>query len=267
MFFTKVVFKDREIQSERLELTDKKSLYFFGPNLTLKNCTLILKVSARNLLMRGATKFIDCTFEVKQELKNHQDWITASLKGCRFKGRLSGCDFGHWPEYGKEPEYQLGSIEDCDFTEARLDGCRFHGGDPRTLRFPRWPCFTFLDPVGKSRELSTLQWPGNIGPVVIEDLASYPPSTTALTWFAPDFAKRSPWPAHGGRALAEAHLLKKCDDRVLPNAHPPAASDQPSATGHFYGFSLSRCSSVNTSWPARLPGRQSADSAFTVRSG
>ncbi|OJT26746.1 hypothetical protein BO221_01595 [Archangium sp. Cb G35] len=185
-----VVFEERELENERLELTDKEANYILGPNLTLKNCTLVLKVSARRLSLKRA-RFINCTFEVKQELKNYPYWITTSLKGCRFKGRLSGCDFGHWPEYGKELEYQLGSIEDCDFSEARLDGCRFHGCDTRTLRFPRWPCFTFLDPVGNSRELSTVQWPGNIGPVVIEDLASYPPSTTALTWFAPDFAKRS----------------------------------------------------------------------------
>ncbi|OJT20618.1 hypothetical protein BO221_32050 [Archangium sp. Cb G35] len=190
MIAKKVFYENTQLEHERLGLTDKGTLYFLGRNLTLKNCTLVLKVAASNLFIRDV-RFTDCTFEVKQELKNHQQWIRASLKGCQFKGRLSGCDFGHWPEYGKEPEYQLGSIEDCDFSEARLDGCRFHGCDTRTLRFPRWPCFTFLDPVGNSRELSTVQWPGNIGPVVIEDLASYPPSTTALTWFAPDFAKRS----------------------------------------------------------------------------
>ncbi|MFY0529443.1 pentapeptide repeat-containing protein [Archangium gephyra] len=185
-----VIIENKELENERLELTDKDSVYFLGPNLTLRNCTVLLKVSARNLIIIGA-QFTDCTFEVKQELKNHQQWIKASLKGCRFKGRLSGCDFGHWPEYGKEPEYQLGSIEDCDFSEARLDGCRFHGCDTTTLRFPKWPCFTFLDPVGRSRQLSTVRWPGSIGRVVIEDLADYPPSTSALTWFAPDFAKRS----------------------------------------------------------------------------
>ena len=27
-----------------------------------------------------------------------QRWVAASLKGCRFKGCFSGCDFGHWPE-------------------------------------------------------------------------------------------------------------------------------------------------------------------------
>ena len=182
-----VIFKDKEIENERLELTDKNSLYFLGPNLSLRNCTIILKVSARNLIIVGA-RFVDCTFEVKQELKNHQQWVKASLKGCRFKGRLTGCDFGHWPDYGTGWEH--GAIEDCDFTEARLDGCRFHGCDTSTLRFPKWPCFTFLDPIGRSRELNSVQWPGRFGPVVVEDLYDQPPSTKALTFFAPAEAKR-----------------------------------------------------------------------------
>ncbi|WNG34633.1 hypothetical protein F0U60_13940 [Archangium minus] len=189
MFFTKVVFKDREIENERLELTDKKSLYFLGPNLTLKNCTLILKVSGRNLLIRGGTRLIDCSIEVNQELKNHQEWVFASLEGCRFKGRLSGCEFGRWPGYSEGWEH--GSIEDCDFTEARLDGCRFHGCDPSTLRFPKWPCFTFLDPIGRSQALDRIQWPGRFRPIIVEGQYRDPPSTMAVSLFAPMEAKRA----------------------------------------------------------------------------
>ena len=166
------------------------SLYFLGPQLTLRNCTVLLKVSARHLRIVQETQFIDCSFDVKQELKNHQDWVFASLKGCRFKGRLSGCDFGHWPDYSSLPGYQHGSIEDCDFTEALLDGCRFMGCDPTTLRFPKWPCFTLLDPIGRSRELNSVQWPGRVGPIVIQTLSKQPPSTVALTENAITLAKR-----------------------------------------------------------------------------
>ena len=182
MLANKVFYKDKELENERLELTDKGSLYFLGSNLTLRNCTLVLKVSARNLFLDGV-RFIDCTFEVKQELKNHQQWVFASLKGCRFKGRLSGCDFGRWPGYAEGWEH--GSIEDCDFSEARLDGCRFMGCDPSTLRFPKWPCFTFLDPIRRAPELCGVKWPGIFGDVVIEKLHKQPPSTRALTLFAP----------------------------------------------------------------------------------
>jgi hypothetical protein len=184
-----VIFEDKALENERLELTGRDAHYFLGPHLTLRRCTVILKVSAKRLFINQA-RFIDCTFEVKQELKNHQDWIGASLERCRFKGRLSGCDFGHWPEYSSAPWCQFGSIEDCDFTEARLDGCRIMGSDPATIRFPKWPCFTILDPIGRARELNSVQWPGRFGSVVIEDLYDQPPPTKALTLFAPAEAKR-----------------------------------------------------------------------------
>jgi len=184
-----VIIENKQIEDERLEVTDKDSLYFLGPNLTLRNCTVILKVPARRLHILGA-RFIDCTIDVKQELKNHQQWICASLKGCRFKGRLSGCDFGHWPEYLDEPEYQYGFIEDCDFTEARLDGCRFMGCDPRTLQFPPWPCFTILDPIHNAPELRSVKWPGQFGTIVVKHLHERPRPTMAITYHAPSVAKR-----------------------------------------------------------------------------
>jgi hypothetical protein len=202
MLAKKVFYENMALENERLELTDKGSIYFLGRNLLLRNCTLVLKVAARNLFTRGV-RFIDCTFEVKQELKNHQDWIRSSLKGCRFRGRLSGCDFGHWPEYGSEPEYQLGSIEDCDFSEARLDGCRFIGCDPSTLRFPKWPCFTFLDPIGRSRELNSVQWPGSFRPIVVDGPYRDPPATMAVTCFAPTEAKRHDSTPEAFKALIE----------------------------------------------------------------
>jgi hypothetical protein len=183
-----VVFKDQEIENERFELTDTKANYILGPNLTLRNCTLVLKVSARRLGFKQP-RFIDCTFEVKQELKNYQSWVAASLKGCRFKGRLTGCDFGHWPEYMSLPWYQHGSIEDCDFTEARMDGCRIMGSDPATLRFPKWPCFTILDPIGRASELRGLTWPGRYGELIRDMLPKHPPPTSALTYYAPSAAK------------------------------------------------------------------------------
>ena len=184
-----VIIEGKEIANERLELTDTNSIYSLGPNLTLRNCTLVLKVSARHLFFEGA-RFIDCTFEVKQELKNHQAWVAASLKGCRFKGRFSGCDFGHWPDYSSLPWYQHGSIEDCDFTEARLDACRIMGSDPATLRLPKWPCFTFLDSVARAPELRSAKWPGTFGAVVVDNLHTHPPPTRALTYYAPAAAKR-----------------------------------------------------------------------------
>jgi uncharacterized protein YjbI with pentapeptide repeats len=181
-----VVFKNQELENERLELTDKNSLYYLSTGLILRNCTIVLKVPASRLIINQA-HFINCTFEVKQELKNYQQWVFASLKGCRFKGRFSGNDFGHWPDYAQGAEY--GAIEDCDFSEARLDGCRFIGCDPRTLRFPRWPCFTFLEPFRHISNLRRVKWPGWFGDIAVKNLQKDPPGTVAVTFHAPSAVK------------------------------------------------------------------------------
>ncbi len=181
-----VVFKNQVIEDRRLELTDKNSLYYLSTGLVLRNCTVILKVPARNLVIDQAS-FLDCTFEVKQELKNFQEWIGASLKGCRFKGRLCGNSFGHWPGYAKG--YEHGAIEDCDFTEARLDDCRFMGCDPDTLRLPGWPHFTVVDVARRAPELLRVPWPGRLGGGTVRVLTQQPPETAALTMFAPLVAK------------------------------------------------------------------------------
>ncbi|ATB38173.1 hypothetical protein CYFUS_003606 [Cystobacter fuscus] len=206
MLATKAVLKNREIKNERLELTDKGSLYFLGPELTLSHCTVVLKVSARSLLIREGTRFIDCTFEVKKELKNHQDWVFASLKGCRFKGRLSGCEFGRWPDYSEGWEH--GSIDACDFSEAHLDGCRFHGCDMSTLQLPLWPCFTILDPLRRGPELVARQWPGDVG-IAMKGHLREPPSTVAVTWSASVLAKEG-----GTTPEAIKAVLDQCEGIV-----------------------------------------------------
>jgi len=181
-----VIYKDREMEGERLELTDnKEGNYYLGPNLTLRRCTVVTRVSAGWLHIRP-TRFIDCAIQVKQELKNH-DWSSAFLRGCRFTGRLTGCDFGHRSPY--LPGRENGGIEDCDFTEARLQGCRFHGCDMRTIRLPPWPCFTILDPIGRSQELNNLEWPGR-SHIIVGSTHMDPPSTVAYTYHAPTVAKR-----------------------------------------------------------------------------
>ena len=183
-----VVIRNKEIENERVELTNKGSLYFLGPNLIVRNCTLVCKIPGRQLSF-DSVRFVDCTFDVKQELKNHQSWVATSLKGCRFKGKFTGCDFGHWPEYSSLPGDQHGFIEDCDFSEARMDGCRIMGCDPATIRFPKWPCFTLLDPIGHAAELRGARWPDLFKRVIIDDLHDDPPQTRSITYHAPSVAK------------------------------------------------------------------------------
>jgi hypothetical protein len=177
-----VNLEDKVLENERLEL-HPGVVYFLGPGLTLRNCTLVFRVSARNLIIPGA-RFTGCTFDIKKELKNF-GLEHAFLEGCKFTGRLSGNDFGQWPDSPRP-----GHIQDCDFSAAQLDGCRFLACDTSTIRFPSWPCFTLLNPIQRARELSAAPWPGDIGPVVMSNFEDRPPTTMAITYSAPALAKR-----------------------------------------------------------------------------
>jgi len=194
---SQVNLENTELANERLEI-GSDVVYFLGPNLTLRNCTLVLKIAARNLVIPQA-RFIDCSFLVKRELKNFR-WDTAHLKGCRFTGRFSGNDFGELPySPGK------GSIEGCDFTEAMLQSCRFVGCDASTLRLPGWPCFTLVDPVRRSHELSSYPWPGDIS-LMMQVLSRSPRTTAAVTLSALNLAKR-----YGTTPEAIKAVLEKLD--------------------------------------------------------
>ncbi len=182
MWLTNVIFEDRVIDNERLELGGEDALYFLGRNLTLRHCTLVLRVPAQRLHVNQA-RIIDSTVEVKKELKNFR-WCGAFLKGCKFTGRLTGCDFGRWTGSPEE-----GGIEDCDFSASQLQGCRFIGCDASTLQFPPWPCFTILDPVRRLSKLSKVPWPGQVG-ILVKTLSASPPETVAVTLSATVLGKR-----------------------------------------------------------------------------
>ncbi|WNG44869.1 hypothetical protein F0U60_12770 [Archangium minus] len=191
-------YKDREIVGERLELP-AGALYWLGPNLTLRNCTVVISVASRWLtLMSG--QFIDCTIQAKGELKNKR-WARMSFKGCHFKGRFTGNDFGFRED--DLDKWRLGGIENCDFSEARLDGCRFYNCDMRTIRLPRWPCFTILEPVQRAAELARLKWPGLFGSVIIEGLPEQEVCVVAVAYHAPSVAERLDTTAEELRAVLE----------------------------------------------------------------
>ena len=190
-----ITFRDREIANERLILESRTELYYLGPALTLRNCTLVVKVP-RKALVLNQVNLIDCTIEVARVLKDYQ-WDRVHLKGCRFKGRFVGNDFGNRRDTNK------GSIVDCDFSEAHLDATRFLDCDTRTLRFPRWPFFTLFDPVRRSGQLQSLPWPTRLGRLQMECLAEAPPETMAVTYSAVEFAKRSGTTPEAIKAVVE----------------------------------------------------------------
>ena len=188
--------ENRDVENERIEV-NSGDIAFLGPNLTLRKCTLVLRIAARNLIL-VKPRLIDCTIEVKKELKNLR-WCKATLKGCRFTGAMTGSDFGPWP-YDESPE--RGSIEDCDFTGARLDACRFIDCDISTLKLPSWPHFTLLDPMRRKSELLAVKWPGTAH-ITVEALMMSPPQTMAATYSATVLAKHADTTEEAIRAVLD----------------------------------------------------------------
>lgn len=174
-------FMNTEIKDERLVLDSKTEVYYLGQGVILRGCTLILRVPARALVVANA-RFIDCSIEVKQELKNFR-WDAAVFEGCRISGKFLGNDFGSWPGSN-----YTGGIEGCDLTAARLHLCRFVGCDASTLRFPRWPCFTLLDTYRRGHELETLKLPWRQG-LPLSNFTEDPPTTAAVSFVATALAK------------------------------------------------------------------------------
>jgi hypothetical protein len=156
-----------------------------------------------DLLHLVGVRFIDCTIEVKRQLKEVR-WYKAHLKGCRFTGRLFSCDFGRRSDPVAAYHEDVGGIEDCDFTAAHVHACRFVGCDASTLKFPRWPYFTLLEPYRRHREFASMMWPRKIRSW-FTGFDEYPENTAAMTYSATALAKQADVTEDRIRALLEGH--------------------------------------------------------------
>ncbi len=173
---------DATLENQTVELTDKREHHYLGPSLVLVGCRVVIQAPASALTVT-TVRMTKCHIDVKKKLSSFR-WCNAFLEECRFTGTLVGSDFGHWPEVF-DP---AGGIRSCDFSEARLDGCRFIGCDMNTMRLPAWPCFTILNPVARATELAAIAWPGDLR-FAIDTFRVSPPTTAAITSWAPALVK------------------------------------------------------------------------------
>ncbi|HVX91238.1 MAG TPA: hypothetical protein VHC20_06485 [Candidatus Paceibacterota bacterium] len=85
----------------------------------------------------------------------------AHFINCKFHGVFSGVSFGRSPR--TEFDGDFGGIENCDFTDATLDGCRFFNVDASTLRLPEWPHVVLHDFNQRAHDVAATTWPGKLG--------------------------------------------------------------------------------------------------------
>jgi hypothetical protein len=143
-------FKHIKLVGECISLSDD-AVNFLGPELTLQDCIVNSDCSGRAISESGVRMYGGC-FSQLRPLHNHA-FERAHFNGVKFSGAFVGCDFGNWDSL------EIGSIENCDFSEALLDGCRFLRCNPETIIFPQWPYFTILNPSNARDFVLSQNWP------------------------------------------------------------------------------------------------------------
>lgn len=175
--------REQVLHSADLLLSDQEA-NFLGPDVIMEGCRIVLQLNAKKLTLVDDVKFIDCDISAKRQLRDFR-WHAAFLQDCRFHGTYIGNDFGR-----RTDGYSAnGGIERCDFSNAVLDACRIFGCEPDSVVFPRWPCFTLINPCDRLEEMKGALWPGELG-TWVRSFSFFPHTTVALTEYAPNLMKR-----------------------------------------------------------------------------
>jgi len=146
------------VLSHQRILLNNIEMNMLGPDLRLEQCNVISDTVAKGLIFAGFS-MTGGTFEQRRPLCNFH-FKRAHFQGVTFSGVYVGCDFGGW-----EPT-EMASIENCNFIDATLDGCRFLNCDTKTIKFAGWPCFTIHNPNMAREYVSSQKWPAKVGIVL-----------------------------------------------------------------------------------------------------
>jgi len=155
------IIRERHLKNEVLKIDGQHLLSIV--NCQLEGCNILIDSP------NGVDGFLDCqlddcVIEVNKKRKRSV-FFGSEFKNCTFKGGIKDADFGRSrPDHPVFEKFnRLGSIVDCDFTQATLDMCRFFEVDLSRQKFAPWP--QFVVPHERRLAAAKLQksWPGKIG--------------------------------------------------------------------------------------------------------
>jgi hypothetical protein len=115
-------FRNQTIEQQTIRLRSGETTGL-GPGLVLRHCRIESHISARELVLTDVEMY-HCAFVTKKTITGYK-FLRARFYDSTFEGTYSGCDFGKRTEVYDN----LGDIVRCDFSKARLDGCRFFNCD------------------------------------------------------------------------------------------------------------------------------------------
>jgi uncharacterized protein YjbI with pentapeptide repeats len=130
---------NQTIENETIKLKDD-TINCLGPNLTLKNCEIILCKTSKSLIASRVI-FENCRIVGKKTRKAL--WFGAKFVGCTFSGHFVENEFGNRHDITEIH----GLVEDCNFELASLQDCRFYDTNMNTLILPKYPEFSIIYPI------------------------------------------------------------------------------------------------------------------------
>ena len=129
------------LKRQKILLPDDGQHVYIGHNAVLDTCEVHFRIKRKSNLTLAKSRFVGCEFFADRPLRGAQ-WTYCHVDNCKFHGRFKDNRFGYWPEYFNSGE--VGSIDQCDFSDAELHLCEFFGCDMSRIVLPRWPCFTII---------------------------------------------------------------------------------------------------------------------------
>lgn len=142
-------------RGEAFDVAGHRFVDFVSHGTVLEDCTVRIRGSARGIVFHGAT-LERCRIESRRRFVGFS-WHDVILDRCVFTGQFLSCDFGPRPDV--YPDHPAGRVLDCDFSQAQLHSCRFFNSDMRRIVWPKWPCFTVLDPEQNAKDWLSIPFP------------------------------------------------------------------------------------------------------------
>src|SRR5262245_44162369 len=139
---------------ETLDVACHRFVDFVSHGTTLEECVINIRGAARGVVFHGAT-LRECTIKAKKPFTGFS-WHDVVLDRCIFEGPFKGCDFGPRPD--AYPDGPKGDVSACDFSSATVSG-RFFNSPTAEMIWPRWPCFTILDPERNAEDWLSIPFP------------------------------------------------------------------------------------------------------------
>src|SRR5262249_38984724 len=145
--------REKEVHGTRLECgTDPRD----NDNLirsTLESCELVLIEPCHTFCYECI--FDTCTIMAQKQCR--RSWNNCRWAHCTFLGDYESVSFGDCDENCTLPPGPM--LRNCDLSKTNLHECVVCNADLGSMKFPRWPNVTFLEPLEHIAELKSLTFP------------------------------------------------------------------------------------------------------------